>query len=52
MDDRHPKPFRALLMDIQYVIFYSLLIGSRLWTCAKAHHDEHSICVFLLITTG
>ena len=52
MDHEHPKPFRALLVDIQYVIFYSLLVGSRLWTCAKARHDGHSIFVLLLITGG
>ena len=52
MDDRHRKPFRALLVDIYYVIFYSLSAGSRLWTCAKPHHDGHSICVVLLITNG
>ena len=52
MDDRHPKLFCALLVDIQYVIFYSLLADSRLWTCAKAHHDGHSIYAFLLITGG
>ena len=53
MDDGHPKLFYALLgvlMDIQYVIFYSLLADSQLRTCAKAHHDEHSICALLLIT--
>ena len=50
MDDGHPKPFCALLVDIQYVIFYSLLVGSQLWRCAKTHHDEHSICASLYIT--
>ena len=33
MDDGHPKPFHALLgvmMDIQYVILYSLSMDSRL----------------------
>ena len=49
MDDMHPKPFGALLVDIQYVIFYSFLVDSRVWTCAKARHDGHSICAFLLI---
>ena len=28
VDDGHPKPFCALLVDIQYVNFYSLLAGS------------------------
>ena len=51
MDDGHPKPFRALFVDIQYVIFYSLLAGRRLWTCTRAYHDGHSICAFLLITS-
>ena len=53
MNDGHPMPFDALLgvmMDVQYVIFYSLSMGSRLWTCAKPHHDGHSISSFLLIT--
>ena len=43
MDDGHPKPFCALLVDIQYVIFYSLSTDRRLLTCAKARHDGHSI---------
>ena len=52
MDDGHPKFFHALLVDIQYVIFYSLLVGSRLWTCTKARHDGHSIYTSLLNTGG
>ena len=52
MDDGHHKPILALLVDIYYVIFNSLLAGSRLWTCAKLHHDGHSIYAFLLITSG
>ena len=51
VDDGNPKPFCAMLVDIQYVIFYSLLVSSRLWTCAKARHDGHSICTPLLITS-
>ena len=52
VDDGHPKPFCALLVDIQYVTFYSLLVGSQLWTCAKVGHDGHAICASLLITSG
>ena len=32
MDDGHRKSFQALLVDIYFVIFYSLSAGSRLWT--------------------
>ena len=35
MDDRHRKPFQALLVDVYFVIFYLLSVGSRLfkqWT--------------------
>ena len=39
MDDGYCKLFWALLVDIYYVIFYSLSASSRLWTCAKLHHD-------------
>ena len=32
MDDGHRKLFQALLVDVYFVIFYSLSTGSRLWT--------------------